>query len=197
MSEQRYRVAYEAARLLYIRAVKEYIQAKELAASNLGIHENPSNFEVALQLDKIIDEEEGTQREERLVEMRNIALNIMRLFQDYNPILIGSVWRGTSRLGSDIDIIIFTKNISKIQQMLTSYQILERGEVKFKDGVKAYHFILKAKYPVDLVVRHPDDYKETKCDIYGDIKKGINPIELERLLLSNPQRKFIPRKRPR
>ncbi|HYA78053.1 MAG TPA: tRNA adenylyltransferase, partial [Verrucomicrobiae bacterium] len=68
------RVAREAATLLYFGAEKEYKQAKEKAAKNLCIHFLPTNLEVALELDKMAEENEGAKRKERLIQMRHEAL---------------------------------------------------------------------------------------------------------------------------
>jgi predicted nucleotidyltransferase len=107
-ADLKYRVAREAATLLYFGAEKEYKQAKEKAAETLGTHFLPSNLEVALELDKIAEENEGSKRKERLIEMRKEALKIMKLLDRYCPVLIGSVWRGTIKHGSDIDIAVYT-----------------------------------------------------------------------------------------
>jgi predicted nucleotidyltransferase len=53
------RVAREAATLLYYGAEKEYKQAKQKAAKTLGTKFLPSNLDVALELDKIAQENEG------------------------------------------------------------------------------------------------------------------------------------------
>ena len=108
------RVAREAATLLYFGAEKEYKQAKEKAAKTLGIHFLPSNLEVALELDKIAEENEGAKRKERLIQMRCEALKIMELLGACRPVLIGSVWRGTIRLGSDIDIAVYSDEPEEI-----------------------------------------------------------------------------------
>jgi len=102
------RVAREAATLLYFGAEKEYKQAKDKAAQTLGTHFLPSNLEVALELDRIAEEQEGEKRKERLIEMRIEALAVMRLLSGFRPVLIGSVWRGTIKQGSDIDIAVYT-----------------------------------------------------------------------------------------
>ena len=112
------RVAREAATLLYFGAEKEYKQAKEKAAKTLGTHFLPSNMEVALELDKIAEENEGAKRIERLIQMRNEALKIMKLLDAYCPVLIGSVWRGTIKQGSDIDIAVYTDEPEEIVQIL-------------------------------------------------------------------------------
>jgi hypothetical protein len=64
------RVAREAATLLYFGAEKEYKQAKLKAAKTFGVHFLPTNLEVALELDRIAEEKEGSARKERLVLMR-------------------------------------------------------------------------------------------------------------------------------
>ena len=55
----KHRVTREAATLLYFGAEKEYKQAKQKAAQTFGVHFLPSNLEVALELDKIAEENEG------------------------------------------------------------------------------------------------------------------------------------------
>ena len=106
----RQEIAREAARILYNRSVKEYKDAKELAVSNLDTKALPSNYEVAIELDRLTEELEGSNRLHRLVEMRTIALELMRALRDHDPVLIGSVWRGTVRKGSDIDIVVYSQD---------------------------------------------------------------------------------------
>jgi predicted nucleotidyltransferase len=101
------RVAQEAATLLYFGAEKEYKQAKIRAAQTLGTHFLPSNLEVALELDHLVEETEGKERSQRLIQMRIDALKVMKLLGAYCPIVIGSVWRGTIKRGSDIDIAVY------------------------------------------------------------------------------------------
>ena len=112
------RVAREAATLLYFGAEKEYKQAKEKAAETLGTHFLPSNLDVALELDKIAEENEGAKRKERLIQMRKEALKIMKLLDAFCPVLIGSVWRGTIRQGSDIDIAVYADEPEEVVKIL-------------------------------------------------------------------------------
>ena len=123
-SDLKQRVAREAATLLYFGAEKEYKQAKAKAAKTLGAHFLPSNLEVALELDKIAEENEGAKRKERLIQMRQEALKIMKLLDAFCPVLIGSVWRGTIKQGSDIDIAVYTDEPEEI------VKILKAGGVK-------------------------------------------------------------------
>jgi hypothetical protein len=54
--ELRRKVAREAAVLLYSEAEKEYKQVKLRAAKTFGAHFLSSNLEVALELDRIVEE---------------------------------------------------------------------------------------------------------------------------------------------
>lgn len=191
-------MAAEAARLLYSGAAEEYIQAKEMAATSLGSRAMPSNYEVAIELDRIADEEEGGERRRRLVEMRWTALRVMSSLSSFSPRLIGSVWRGTARRGSDIDLIALAPSSKDVEAALGGYVIKEKGDVTFKGGVHAYHF--KIDVPpdeVEVVVRSPAEYVEERCDIFGDVKRGVTIHELERFLRVDPIRRFVPRRHSR
>ena len=69
----RKRIAREAASLLYFGVEKEYKQAKLEAAKIVKSKFLPANLEVALELDKIAEENEGPARKERLIQMRKEA----------------------------------------------------------------------------------------------------------------------------
>jgi hypothetical protein len=196
--EPRTQVAKEAARLLYTGAAEEYIQAKEQAAASLGVKATPSNYEVAVELDRLADELEGGIRQRRLAEMRGIALRIMKALNKFSPRLIGSVWRGTARTGSDVDVVALASSPEEVEETLSGFEIKEKGGVTFKGGVNAYHIKLAIDcYEAEVVVRRPDEYEEERCDIYGDVKRGLTLPELERLLRSDPLRRFVPRRRSR
>ncbi|MBN1683439.1 nucleotidyltransferase domain-containing protein [Candidatus Bathyarchaeota archaeon] len=194
--EKRSLVAKEAARLLYYNIVNEYIQAKELAIKNIGVKTIPSNFEVAEELDKITDEIEGTNRQKRLIEMRLSAKKIMTDLVQFEPRLIGSVWRGTINQGSDIDIVVLASNYRSIDEIIKKYDLIEKGEVTFKGGIKAYHYKIKVdEFLTEIVIRRPDEYNPETCDIYGDKKTGLSIEELEKLLKTDSLRRFIPKRR--
>ena len=191
-------VAKEAARLLYSGAVEEYIQAKKMAIESLGARVVPSNYEVAVELDRLADEVEGGERQRHIVEMRRTALRVMQDLKQFSPRLIGSVWRGTARMGSDIDVVVLANSPIEVETVLKDYKIKDKGEVTFKGSAHAYHFKLEAGVDeVEVVVRDPAEYTEEHCDIYGDVKRGLTLMELEKLLRVDPLRKFVPRRRSR
>ena len=194
------RVAREAATLLYFGAEKEYKQAKVRAAETLGTHFLPSNLEVALELDKIAEENEGAKRKERLIEMRKEALKIMKLLDAYCPVLIGSVWRGTIKQGSDIDIAVYADDPEVIVKVLKAedVKILKTAWTTVnKRGATSESFHIyaetSAKHGLEIVVRSREEAgKKRKCEIFGDEMKGLNIKELEKVLDENPTQQFIP-----
>jgi hypothetical protein len=199
-SEQKRRVAREAATLLYFGGEKEYKQAKDKAAQTLGTHFLPSNLEIALELDKIAEENEGEKRKERLVEMRREALDVMKLLSTFCPVLIGSVWRGTIKQGSDIDIAVYTDNPE------STVNALKAGGVKVsrtnwttvnKKGatLESFHIYAQtpAKHGLEIVARSREETgKKRRCETFGDELKGLNIKELTKILETHPTQRFIP-----
>ncbi|MBN1358203.1 nucleotidyltransferase domain-containing protein [Candidatus Bathyarchaeota archaeon] len=199
-SDLRCKIAKEAATLLYFGAEKEYKQAKLKAANTLGAHFLPTNLEVAVELDKIAEAHEGSARKERLVKMRKEALQIMRFLKEYSPILIGSVWRGTIRRGSDIDITVYHDVPDEILNFIKNRGVkISRTEwttVNKKGKTEeSFHVYVEtaSKQTAEIVVRSPDEADcKRKCEVFGDELKGLNVQELKRVLEENPAQKFIP-----
>lgn len=194
------RVAREAANLLYFGAEKEYKQAKNKAAQILGTNFLPSNLEVALELDKIAEEKEGPTRRNRLICMRKEALQVMKLLREYKPLLIGSVWRGTIKVGSDIDIAVYTDEPGEIIEFLRNNginvlksnwaNVNKRGET-----LESFHIYAqtKAKQSLEIVARKMEDYgKKRKCETFGDEIRGLKIKELEKVLQDNATQQFTP-----
>jgi predicted nucleotidyltransferase len=199
-ADLRCKIAREAATLLYFGAEKEYKQAKLKAARTLGSHFLPTNLEVALELDSIAEETEGAARKERLVQMRLEALKIMKILEAHKPLLIGSVWRGTIRPGSDTDIAVYHDSPSEIANLLKAKgvdvsktewtTVTKKG--KTESSFHIYTETLK-KQRMEIVVRSSEETsRKRKCEIFGDEIKGLSPRELEKLLKENPTQKFIP-----
>ena len=196
----RQKVAKETANLLYFGVEKEYKQAKLKAARTFGVHFLPTNFEVAVEFDKIADEHEGHARKERLIQMRNEALKIMKILKAYNPKLIGSVWRGTIHRGSDIDIVMYQDSPYEIVNSLeqNNFKILQTEWVTITKRGKtnsSFHVYLESSTNenVEIVIRNSEESnRKEKCEIYGDEITGLNVQKLERLLKENPTKRFVP-----
>jgi predicted nucleotidyltransferase len=199
-ADLRCKIAREAATLLYFGAEKEYKQAKLKAAKTLGAHFLPSNSEVAVELDKIADALEGTARKERLIQMRKEALKIMKTLRAYSPALIGSVWRGTIRHGSDIDIALCHDVPDEILHVLkkNGFKTAKTEWITTTKNGKTettfhIHVETSSKQIVELVLRSSEEAgRRRKCEIFGDELKGLKTQELEHLLKENPAQKFVP-----
>jgi predicted nucleotidyltransferase len=192
-------VAREAATLLYFGAEKEYKQAKTRAAKTLGTSFLPSNLEIALELDNIAEENEGANRKLRLIEMRRQALEVMKFLGGFCPLLIGSVWRGTIKLGSDIDIAVYSDNPQEIINVLTAQGVKiskKAWTTVNKHGLSQESFHIYSQtdsnYGLEIVVRAKEEAgKKRKCETFGDEITGLKTQELEKILQNDPAQKFI------
>lgn len=194
------KVAKEAANLLYIGVEKEYRQAKLKAAKTLRIHSLPSNLEIAIEFDKIAEENEGADRHKRLIKMRQEALNLMKILRKYNPVLVGSVWRGTIYRDSDIDIIIYCDEPNEILNLLkeNKFHALQTEQMMVaRQGQTKSSFHIYLKLPTnekaEIIVRnHEEANQKEKCAIYGDEITGLRIRELEKVLKENSTQRFLP-----
>lgn len=199
-ADLRRRVAREAAALLYTSQEKEYKQAKKRAIQTLGVRVLPSNFEVAEELDKIAEEREGQSRQERLLQMRKETLKIMELLRNFHPKLIGSVWRGTARQNSDIDIVTFSSapetvlaQLQKSNFRVTKTEWLSVTKVGKKESSFHIYLALPSGNEAEVVVRSPERINRLeRCEIYGDVVTGLNYHQLQKILKENPFQKFVP-----
>ncbi len=190
--------------LLYTSQEKEYRQAKRRAAEALGARILPSNFEVANALDRISDEEEGTPRRERLLQMRREALTIMAVLKDFYPRLVGSVWRGTAHHNSDIDIEIFALNpqaaVTQLERNGFSVERSEQMTVTKKGKLEtSFHIYLAlpSDNQAEIVVRDPEKRNAPRrCEIYGDRLTGLSYAQLQKVVEENPLRRFVPERAP-
>lgn len=196
------RAAREAANLLYFGAEKEYKQAKNKAAQILGTKFLPSNLEVALELDKIAEQNEGQiSRRNRLICMRKEALQVMKLLREYKPLLIGSVWRGTIKLDSDIDIAVYKDEPEDIVEVLRNngVNVLKSTWTninKHGETLESFHIYAQTQFrhSLEIVARKMEDYgKKRKCETFGDEIRGLKIKELEKVLQDNATQQFIPK----
>jgi predicted nucleotidyltransferase len=196
----REKVAKEAANLIYAGIEKEFKQAKLKAAKTFGAHFLPTNLEVALEIDRLAEEREGSARQERLVKMRQDALILMHILKEHSPLLIGSVWRGTIHYASDIDIAVCHNEPADVMDTLrrSGVKLVQAERVtvtkkgKRKGSFHIYVELLDKEKAEIKVVQSSEASRKEKCDIYGDQIRGLNIKELERMLRENPLQRFVP-----
>jgi predicted nucleotidyltransferase len=200
---ERLKVAREAALLLYYGLASEFKQAKERAAKALGAKVLPSNFEVAVEFDRLADEIEGPARRDLIVQMRQEALGMMEFLQEFHPKLVGSVWRGTACRGSDIDVITYSTDPEAVMATLlkSGFKIIRtEWRLKTEKGVTKTYFHIFISLPsgntAEVTVRSPEDLEIVeKCDIYDDLITGLRLHQLREILSTDPLRKFVPKEK--
>jgi predicted nucleotidyltransferase len=165
----------------------------------------PSNYEVAIELDILADEIEGKTRAELIIKMRRLAIELMRVLTRVRPVLKGSVWRGTSRKNSDIDIDVYSNKPLEVKKTLedSGYRVTgfkENLAVSGREMSRSIHIQVRLEDEIEgeIVVRSLEEKGlNVRCEVYGDIKKGLSLPELEKLMNTDPLRKFVSRRRYR
>lgn len=160
-SKLRRAIAHEAARLMYERQESEYYQAKQKAARRLcqgwvKPADLPTNAEIRDVVQSFARIHEGSGRLDNLREMRIAALRVMRLLEKFHPRVIGSVYTGSVREGSDIDIHVFSDSLEAVLGILDGEGIpydVERKQVR-KDGESQTftHVHVREAFDVELTV---------------------------------------------
>ncbi len=163
----------------------------------------PSNLEIVEELDKIAEEKEGPARSELLLRMRKEALQIMKTLEDFNPRLVGSVWRGTAHQDSDIDIFAFSQDPKSVLGQLQKFgcqvtrsewrSVTKRGK---KEGSFHIHLVLSSGDEAEVIVRDSEKLGRLEiCEIYGDAIIGLSLPQLLKVLKESPLQRFLPAKK--
>jgi predicted nucleotidyltransferase len=189
----RRQITLRAAQLMYERLETEYFTAKRKAARQLGLdpryrpQDLPSNAEIRDEIQKLADLLEGEKRTERLREMRLDALRLMRKLDRFEPRLIGSVWTGHIRKGSDIDLHVFTDSLSALTAALDDhgipYDIERKRVVKHGEERNFTHIHIRDRYTFELTVYPTEKIGYVfKSSITGQAIEKATIATLERLL---------------
>jgi hypothetical protein len=197
MADERIRrqIALLAARLMYDRQESEYFTAKRKAARQLGVEyrfrprDLPSNAEIRDQIQALANLLEGDKRKENLKEMRLAALAMMRRLERFHPKLIGSVWTGHIRKGSDIDLHLFSNNISSITDVLDEhnlrYSVERKRIIKHNEERTFTHVHVADRCDFELTVYPVDKVSYIfKSSITGRAIERATLAELEQFLAS-------------
>ena len=110
--QQRIRIAQRAAMLIAEHGIRDYHLAKRKAAEQLGIDENsglPKNQEIEEALrayQNLFDSESDN----RLTQLRQSALECIKLFSKFKPLLVGRVASGMATAHTPITLHSFSDN---------------------------------------------------------------------------------------
>lgn len=185
-------IAFEAARLMYVREESEYFRAKLKAARRLGQGwvkpaNLPSNREIRDQIQSFARLHEGDRRTSNLRDMRVEALRMMRLLRAFRPRLIGSTLTGHVRQGSDIDIHVFADNVSGITGALDAEGMLydvEHKRVRKHGEERVFtHIHVQDRFSFELTVYASNlAHYVFKSSVTGQAIERASIAELEQFL---------------
>ncbi|MGQ0634983.1 MAG: HD domain-containing protein [Planctomycetaceae bacterium] len=188
----RRQIAFEAARLMYVRQESEYYRAKLRAAKKINRgwvkpKDLPSNAEIRDQIQHFARLHEGDSRTANLRDMRVEALRMMRLLRAFRPRLIGSTLTGHVRRGSDIDIHLFSDSVEAIEATLAEEGIaytLERKRVRKHGEERLFtHLHVPERFTFELTVYAADRaHFVFKSSVTGNAIERASIAELEQFL---------------
>jgi hypothetical protein len=165
-SKLRQQIAWEAARLMYQRQESEYYRAKQKAAHRIcqgwaKPADLPSNAEIRDQVQLLARLHEGDARTANLRNMRLAALAMMERLERFRPRLIGSVFTGHIRAGSDVDIHVFADGVESVAHALEQHGLpyeVERKLVRKHGESRTYtHIHVAAEFRFELTVYAADE----------------------------------------
>lgn len=117
----RQHIAALAARLIADDGITDYGLAKRKAARQLGADRGeimPSNAEIEAALRTYQSLYRNDEDEERLLMMRETALELMHLFAHWRPALTGAVLDGTAGGFSEVEIDLFADSAKEVEIFL-------------------------------------------------------------------------------
>jgi hypothetical protein len=127
----RTRVAEEAARIMREQGVRDFLLAKRKAADRLGVVDRnalPANQEISAALAAQQRLFGGSEHEDNLRSLREVALRAMSLLERFHPRLVGPVLAGTATAHADVSLHVFAATPEDI-----AFLLIERG-IRYRTG---------------------------------------------------------------
>lgn len=175
----REQLAHQAAKLMAEDGITDHAKAKLKAARQLGAADTqhlPSNQEVDQALHSYRALYQQDSHPAALRRLRGEALDAMRVLQQFQPYLTGSVLSGTAHEDSDINLILFSDDAKAVLLFLMSHEIeFEDGEWRARLGgreetVPSYTLTGESGTLIHIIVlpanarhsgsRHPDTHAD-------------------------------------
>lgn len=196
----RQQLAMEAARIMAEEGVNDYQFAKRKAATRLGavgsrnsVRNLPRNDEIQQALEEYLRLFKADSQPVILKKLRQIAVQAMRLLQQFSPRLVGSVLSGTASAHSNInlhifadtpkDVILFLMNERIPYESAEKPLILINGETA---NYPMYRFTLQGVL-VEVVVFDVDAIRQApRSPIDGHAMKRATLAAVEGLLYPVP-----------
>ena len=168
-SNLRRHIAYIAARMMAEDGIADYGTAKTKAARQAGLADSallPDNHEIEAALREYQGLYQKDEQPAHLRRLRQVAVKVMREFDEFRPALVGSVLAGTAGQFSDVNLQLFTDDAKLLTMFLLNRRYrFEEGSRKVRRGdrVDAVPQISLAveDVTVTLTVLDPDDERSS------------------------------------
>jgi hypothetical protein len=158
-------IAYIAARMMAEDGIADYATAKWKAARQAGLADAnllPDNQEIEAALREYQGLYQSEDQPAHLRRLREVAVRVMRDFESFRPVLVGSVLSGTAGQHSDVNLQVFTDDPKALSMFLMRQRYrYEEGSRRIRrhDGavdVPQIHLEVEG-VPVNVTVLDPDD----------------------------------------
>lgn len=139
-------VAQEAARIMVEHGIEDFLLAKRKAAERLLVNTwaaLPKNAEIEAALVAHQRLFRSQHHERQLYELRQTALRLMRLLDEFKPRLVGSVLSGSAIAHAEINLHVF---VDRAEQIVLRLQ---------EHGIEPQHTEKKFRYEPDRLVSYP------------------------------------------
>ncbi|MCW8918255.1 MAG: hypothetical protein OQL08_05520 [Gammaproteobacteria bacterium] len=131
-AQQRSLLAQAAARLMAQSGLRDFAAAKRKAAAQLGLHPSrnlPGNEEIEAALHDYQRLFQHEPQRQQLHQLRQTALQAMRLLTPFSPRLVGAVLNGTADRHCPIQLHLFADTSEEVGIFLLEHRIpCEQGE---------------------------------------------------------------------
>lgn len=130
----RLHIAYLAARLMAEDGIADYGTAKQKAARQAGLSDAnllPDNTQIEAALREYQELYQSDDQPAQVRRLREIAVKVMREFEEFRPALVGAVLAGTAGPNSDVSLQLYTDD----PKALTLF-LLNRG-YRFEEGSRS------------------------------------------------------------
>lgn len=181
-------IAAQAARLIAEDGVADFGTAKRKAARQLGFRESdglPDNDEIEESLRIYQALYQNSEQRARLLDLRQVGLEVMREFEVYSPYLTGPVWKGTATRGAGVDINLFTDLEKQVELTLLGrgieYSTSERSHFNrsISRKVPVFSFEVEGVMAHLILYNRADERGAARPDASGQTDRGdLTAVEL-------------------
>lgn len=187
----REQIAQLAARLM-AEGTEDFALAKRKAARQLGVADtqnlpNNSEIEHALRAYHAL-----YQHEDQVSILRNLrvqAIRVMQAYIEFDPVLTGSVFRGTATAYSDINLALFADSPKDVELLLLDRNLTYKASEKrfrFRDGLRSIPVLLLSyenEADVQLAIFATHDRRSMPLSpVDGRVMTGAHLSEVKSLL---------------